>query len=71
MIHEKGTMDFSEIYQRYAHDVHRFSLYLSGNYALAEDLTCREAECCCARCVDAACTTPLPATALSSDIRDK
>ena len=32
-------MDFSEIYQRYAHDVHRFSLYLSGNYALAEDLT--------------------------------
>lgn len=39
MIHEKGTMDFSEIYQRYAHDVHRFSLYLSGNYALAEDLT--------------------------------
>ena len=32
-------MDFSEIYQRYAHDVHRFSLYLSGNYVLAEDLT--------------------------------
>ena len=32
-------MDFSEIYQRYAHDVHRFSLYLSGNYAFAEDLT--------------------------------
>jgi RNA polymerase sigma-70 factor (ECF subfamily) len=32
-------MDFSEIYERYARDVHRFSLYLSGNYALAEDLT--------------------------------
>jgi RNA polymerase sigma-70 factor (ECF subfamily) len=32
-------MDFLEIYQRYARDVHRFSLYLSGNYALAEDLT--------------------------------
>ncbi len=32
-------MDFSEIYERYARDVHRFSLYLSGNRALAEDLT--------------------------------
>ena len=32
-------MDFLEIYQRYAHDVHCFSLYLSGNYTLAEDLT--------------------------------
>jgi RNA polymerase sigma-70 factor (ECF subfamily) len=32
-------MDFSEIYERYARDVHRFSLYLSGNQALAEDLT--------------------------------
>jgi len=32
-------MDFAEIYERYAGDVHRFSLYLSGNYALAEDLT--------------------------------
>ena len=32
-------MDFSEIYERYARDVHRFCLYLSGNYALAEDLT--------------------------------
>ena len=32
-------MDFSEIYERYARDVHRFSLYLSGNHALAEDLT--------------------------------
>ena len=39
MIHEKWTMDFPKLYQRYAHDVHRFSLYLSGNYALAEDLT--------------------------------
>ncbi len=32
-------MDFAELYERYARDVHRFSLYLSGNYALAEDLT--------------------------------
>ena len=32
-------MDFSEIYSRYARDVHRFSLYLSGNPTLAEDLT--------------------------------
>jgi RNA polymerase sigma-70 factor, ECF subfamily len=32
-------MDFSEIYQRYVHDVHRFSLYLSGDPALADDLT--------------------------------
>jgi RNA polymerase sigma-70 factor (ECF subfamily) len=39
IVREKKTMDFSEIYKRYAHDVHRFSLYLSGNYALAEDLT--------------------------------
>ena len=39
IVREKETMDFSEIYQRYAHDVHRFTLYLSGNYALAEDLT--------------------------------
>src|SRR5690348_10522275 len=39
IVRETGTMDFSEIYKRYAHDVHRFSLYLSGNYALAEDLT--------------------------------
>jgi len=32
-------MDFSEIYERYVRDVHRFALYLSGNSALAEDLT--------------------------------
>lgn len=32
-------MDFSEIYERYARDVHHFALYLSGNHALAEDLT--------------------------------
>jgi len=32
-------MDFSEIYRRYARDVHCFSVYLSGNPALAEDLT--------------------------------
>jgi RNA polymerase sigma factor (sigma-70 family) len=32
-------MDFAEIYKKYARDVHCFSLYLSGNFALAEDLT--------------------------------
>jgi len=32
-------MDFAEIYGRYARDVHRFSVYLSGNPTLAEDLT--------------------------------
>ncbi len=32
-------MDFGEIYGRYAQDVHRFSLYLSGDPALAEELT--------------------------------
>jgi DNA-directed RNA polymerase specialized sigma24 family protein len=39
IVRKTGAMDFSEIYDRYARDVHRFSLYLSGNYALAEDLT--------------------------------
>jgi len=32
-------MDFSGLYERYARDVHRFALFLSGNHALAEDLT--------------------------------
>ena len=32
-------MNFPELYERYARDVHRFALYLCGNYALAEDLT--------------------------------
>ena len=32
-------MDFSELYERYVYDVHRFALYLSGNQALADDLT--------------------------------
>jgi RNA polymerase sigma-70 factor (ECF subfamily) len=32
-------MDFSELYGRYARDVYRFSLYLSGDPALADDLT--------------------------------
>jgi RNA polymerase sigma-70 factor, ECF subfamily len=39
IVHEIGEMVFSEIYGRYARDVHRFSLYLSGDFALAEDLT--------------------------------
>ena len=32
-------MNFSELYARYAQDVHRFALYLCGNQSLAEDLT--------------------------------
>jgi RNA polymerase sigma-70 factor (ECF subfamily) len=32
-------MNFSEIYEKYARDVHRFAFYLSGNQAVAEDLT--------------------------------
>jgi RNA polymerase sigma-70 factor (ECF subfamily) len=31
--------DAHEIYERYARDVHRFVLYLSGNPALADDIT--------------------------------
>jgi len=31
--------DFSEIYRRYAPDVFRFALYLSGNRGDAEDIT--------------------------------
>jgi|SRR6185503_12798979 RNA polymerase sigma-70 factor (ECF subfamily) len=32
-------MNFSELYGRYAQDVHRFALYLCGSQFLAEDLT--------------------------------
>lgn len=32
-------MDFSDLYERHARDVHRFALFLCGNHALAEDLT--------------------------------
>lgn len=32
-------MDFSDLYRKYAPDVHRFALFLCGNHALAEDLT--------------------------------
>ena len=32
-------MDFSDLYTRYARDVHRFAVWLSGDPALAEDLT--------------------------------
>lgn len=32
-------MDFSQLYERYARDVHRFALFLCGDAALAEDLT--------------------------------
>jgi RNA polymerase sigma-70 factor, ECF subfamily len=31
-------MDFADLYERYAHDVHRFALFLSGNEAMADDL---------------------------------
>ena len=31
--------DFHELYTRYARDVHRFALYLSGDAALADDIT--------------------------------
>lgn len=31
--------DFAAFYERYARDVYRFSLYLSADFALAEDLT--------------------------------
>ena len=31
--------DFAAFYERYARDVYRFSLYLSGDFSLAEDLT--------------------------------
>jgi RNA polymerase sigma-70 factor, ECF subfamily len=31
--------EFQEIYQRYAQDVYRFALYLSGDQSLAEDIT--------------------------------
>lgn len=31
--------DFSALYRRHARDVYRFSLYLSGDFALAEDIT--------------------------------
>lgn len=30
--------EFQEIYRRYAQDVFRFALYLSGDQALAEDI---------------------------------
>ena len=32
-------LDFHELYTRYAADVHRFALFLSGNRALADDIT--------------------------------
>jgi RNA polymerase sigma-70 factor, ECF subfamily len=32
-------MDFADLYERHAHDVHRFALFLSGNEAIADDLT--------------------------------
>jgi RNA polymerase sigma-70 factor, ECF subfamily len=34
-----GELDFSALYERHAPDVYRFSLYLSGDFAVAEDLT--------------------------------
>jgi RNA polymerase sigma-70 factor, ECF subfamily len=34
-----AATDFEALYERYARDVLRFALYLSGNRALAEDIT--------------------------------
>jgi RNA polymerase sigma factor (sigma-70 family) len=36
---EQGMTDFSSLYERYAADVFRFALYLSGNRGDAEDIT--------------------------------
>jgi len=36
---EPVKSEFEEIYERYAQDVHRFALYLSGDGALADDIT--------------------------------
>jgi RNA polymerase sigma-70 factor, ECF subfamily len=36
---ESGMAVFQDIYERYAQDVYRFALYLSGDVALAEDIT--------------------------------
>src|SRR5215470_1691637 len=33
------TDDFSALYKKYAPDVFRFALYLSGDHSLAEDIT--------------------------------
>ncbi len=32
-------MTFHELYDRYARDVHRFAVYLSGDRMLADDIT--------------------------------
>jgi len=32
-------MDFALLYEKYAHEVHRFALFLSGNETLADDIT--------------------------------
>jgi RNA polymerase sigma-70 factor, ECF subfamily len=34
-----SSVDFSNLYERYARDIYRFALFLSGNRSLAEDLT--------------------------------
>ena len=34
-----GDVDFHDLYSRHARDVHRFALYLSGDAALADDIT--------------------------------
>ena len=31
--------DFEQLYERHARDVYRFALYLSGDRAVAEDIT--------------------------------
>jgi RNA polymerase sigma-70 factor (ECF subfamily) len=36
---EAGEVDFGELYEHHARDVYRFSLFLSGDHAVADDLT--------------------------------
>ena len=36
---ENKTANFAELYNAYARDVYRFALYLSGNIAVAQDIT--------------------------------
>ena len=38
MGHQPDTIDFLDLYRRYAGDVHRFALFLSGDPAIADDL---------------------------------
>ena len=39
MLGQSREASFTELYSRYARDVYRFALYLSGDSKLAEDIT--------------------------------